>query len=67
MCKIVFIMIALISDAASVCDIKECSDSYKGYCHLLTMRIRRCRDYKDNYAHLLNILFSDSLIPMVAH
>ena len=73
-------MIVLIGDVESVCDIKECSDSYSTvviwlrlppcasaifkqawYCSRLgvgwqIMRSRRCKDYKNNFAHLLKRL-----------
>ena len=52
----IFIMIVLIGDAESVCDMKECSDSLLDCCHWLIMRSRRCKDYKNHFAHLLMVM-----------
>ena len=49
----IFIMIVLIGDAESVCDMKECSDSYSTVVTGLIMRSRRCKDYKNHFAHIL--------------
>ena len=40
-----FLLRRLISDAESVCDIKEFGYSYRYCCHLLIMRSGQCMDY----------------------
>ena len=40
-----FLLRRLISDAESVCDIKEFGYSYRYFCHLLIIRSRQCMDY----------------------